>query len=99
MVGDEDINDYDKNNNATTIVKPELDKWNNFSFILRKQNRKLFEKMLQSSYKYSDAINAKGKEFSTESLLISLIFDQHKMLLINAVSNITNNNNKNSVKE
>lgn len=96
---DEDINDYDKNNNATTIVKQELDKWNNFSFILRKQNRKLFEKMLQSSYKYSGAINAKGKEFSTESLLISLIFDQHKMLLINAVSNITNNNNKNSVKE
>jgi hypothetical protein len=96
---DEDINDYDKNNNATTILKQELDKWNNFSFILRKQNRKLFEKMLQSSYKYSDAINAKGKEFSTESLLISLIFDQHKMLLINAVSNITNNNNKNSVKE
>jgi hypothetical protein len=96
---DEDINDYDKNNNATTILKQELDKWKNFSFILRKQNRKLFEKMLQSSYKYSDAINAKGKEFSTESLLISLIFDQHKMLLINAVSNITNNNNKNSVKE
>jgi hypothetical protein len=96
---DEDINDYNKNNNATTILKQELDKWNNFSFILRKQNRKLFEKMLQSSYKYSDAINAKGKEFSTESLLISLIFDQHKMLLINAVSNITNNNNKNSVKE
>ena len=81
------------------ILKQELDKWKNFSFILRKQNRKLFEKMLQSSYKYSDAINAKGKEFSTVSLLISLIFDQHKMLLINAVSNITNNNNKNSVKE
>ena len=66
---------------------------------MRKQNRELFEQMLQSSYKYSDAINAKGKEFSTESQLISLIFDQHKMLLINAVSNITNNNNKNSVKE
>ena len=55
--------------------------------------------MLQSSYKYSSSINAKGKEFTTESLLMSLIFDQHKMLLINAVSNITNNNNKNSVKE
>jgi hypothetical protein len=66
---------------------------------LRKQNRELFEQMLQSSYKYSDAINAKGKEFSTESQLISLIFDQHKMLLINAVSNLTNNNNKNSIKE
>jgi hypothetical protein len=44
--------------------------------------------MLKSSYKYSDAINAKGKEFSTQSQLISLIFDQHKMLLTNAVSNI-----------
>ena len=95
-MGDEDINAYDKNNSATTILKQELDKWNNFFFILRKKNRKLFEKMLQPSYKYSDAINAKGKEFSTESLLISLIYDQHKMLLINAVSNITNNNNKNS---
>ncbi|MDW3631666.1 MAG: hypothetical protein QOK71_09535, partial [Nitrososphaeraceae archaeon] len=41
--GDEDINDYDKNNNATTILKQELDKRNNFSFILSKQNRKLFE--------------------------------------------------------
>jgi len=45
---------------------------------LRKQNRELFEQMLQSSYKYSDAINAKGKEFSTESQLISLIFDNTK---------------------
>ena len=66
---------------------------------MRKTNRILFEEMLHASYRYSSSINAKGKEFSTESLLISLIFDQHKMLQINAVSNITNNNNKNSVKE
>jgi hypothetical protein len=37
--------------------------------------------MLHSSYKYSVAINAKGDQYSTESLLISLIFDQHKILL------------------
>ena len=87
------------NNIDYTILKQEIDKWYNFSFVLRKTNRILFEEMLQSSYQYSYSINAKGKEFSTESLLISLIFDQHKMLQINAVSNITNNNNKNSVKE
>ena len=46
--------------------------------------------MLQSSYKYSDVINAKGKEFSTESLFISLIFDQHKILLRNIVSKNSN---------
>jgi hypothetical protein len=81
----EDINEY---NNNSIILKQELDKWKNFSFVLRKQNRTLFEEMLQSSYKYSDAIDVKGKEFVTESLLISLIFDQHKMLLLNAVDNI-----------
>ena len=84
------------NNNTKTGIR----RWDNFSFVLRKQNRELFERMLQSAYKYSIVINAKGKEFSTESLLMSLIFDQHKMLLIKAVSNITtiynNNNNKNN---
>ena len=46
--------------------------------------------MLQSSYKYSVAINAKGKEFSIESLFISLIFDQHKILLRNIVNKNSN---------
>ena len=83
---DYDINDY--NNNSTTILKQELDKWYNFSFVLRKQNRKLFDRMIQlSSYKYSSSINAKGEEYSTESLLISLIFDQHKMMLSNSSFN------------
>jgi hypothetical protein len=80
-------NDYDyNNNNHSTILKQEIDKWYNFFFVLRKKNRMLFEEMLQSSYKYSSSINAKGKENSTESFLMSLIFDQHKML-INAVDN------------
>ena len=75
----DDIKNY--NNNNLTILKQELDKWKNFGFVLRKQNRELFERMLQSSYKYSSSINAKGKEFTTESLLMSLIFDQNKILL------------------
>lgn len=36
-----------------------------YSSILRKPNRDLFNQMLQSSYKYSNAIIAKGAEFST----------------------------------
>ena len=75
-------NIYDYNNNVdSTVLKQELDKWYNFSFVLRKKNRLLFEEMLQSSYKYSSSIDAKGKENSTESLFMSLIFDQHKILL------------------
>jgi hypothetical protein len=85
--GNDETNDiYDNNNIHSKILNQELDKWYNFSFVLRKQNRELFKQMLQSSYKHSSSIDAKGKEFSTESLLISLIFEQHKML-INAVNN------------
>jgi hypothetical protein len=73
-----DIYDY---NIDSTILKQELDKWYNFSFVLRKKNRMLFEEMLRSSHKYSSPINAKGKENSTETLFMTLVFDQHKILL------------------
>ena len=80
-------NNNDVNQNNSIILKRELDKWKLTSDILRKPNRDLFNQMLQlSSYKYSSSIDAKGKEFSTESLLVSLIFEQLKML-INAVNN------------
>ena len=70
-----------KNDNDNTnfiILNQELDKWKNFSFVLRNQNRIQFEEMLLSSYKYSDAINAIGKEYSTESLFMSLILKSTK---------------------
>jgi hypothetical protein len=69
---------YDNNNTNSTILKQELEKWYNFSFVLRKKNRILFEEMLQSSYKYPSSINARGKENSTESLFMTLIFEQYK---------------------
>jgi polyhydroxyalkanoate synthesis regulator protein len=47
---------------------------------LRKPNRDLFNQMLQSSYKYSSVIDAKGENNATESLLMSLLFEQqHKI--------------------
>src|SRR5215211_2962588 len=62
------------------ILQKELDKWKTYSDILRKPNRDLFNQMLQSSYKYSNAIDAKGENYSTESLLMSLLFEQqHKI--------------------
>jgi hypothetical protein len=45
----------------------------------KKQNRGLFKEMLQSSYKYSNAINVKGEQFSIESLIMSLLFEQYKL--------------------
>ena len=81
--------DYINNQNSSIILQNELEKWKTYSDILRKPNRDLFNQMLQLSSlnKYSSPIDAKGKEFSTESLLISLIFDQHKMMLPNSFVN------------
>ena len=63
--------DVDGNRNSI-ILKRELDKWKTYSAILRKPNRDLFNQMIQSSNKHSDAIDAKGENYSTESLLMSL---------------------------
>ena len=62
---------YDYNSNHSNISKQEIDKWYNFSFVLRKKDRMSFKEMLQSLYKYSSSINAKGKENSPESLLMT----------------------------
>jgi len=69
---------YDNSNNFPKILQKELDKWKTYSYILRQPNRNLFNEMLQSVYKYSLSINAKEERYVTESLLMSLIFEQHK---------------------
>jgi hypothetical protein len=66
-------------NDNNIILKREIEKWNNFASILRKPIRELFKEMLQSTYKYSDAINAKDEQFSTESLMMSILFEQYKI--------------------
>jgi hypothetical protein len=70
----------DNINQNSILLQKELDKWNSYSSILRKQNRDLFNQMLQSSYKYSNAIDSKGENYATESLLITMIFEQYKII-------------------
>ncbi len=71
----------DNINQNSIILERELDKWKTYSDILRKPNRDLFNQMLQSSYKYSNAIDAKGENYSTESLIMSLLFEQYKIII------------------
>ena len=37
--------------------------------------------MLQSTYKYSNAMNAKGENYSTESLIMSLLLEQQYKII------------------
>ena len=68
------------NNNNSIILQKELDKWKTYSNILRQPNRDLFNQMLQSVYKYSNSINVNEDNYATESLLMSLLLEQQKII-------------------
>ena len=81
QVEEDDESNHNYNKKSSIILQRELEKWKTYSDILRKPNRDLFNKMLQSSlYKYSNAINSKGENYSTESLFMSLILEQYKLM-------------------
>lgn len=62
------------------ILTKEIQAWSGFADALREEDRVLFLRMLKQCYQYIDSINSKGEYYSTESLLISLIFVQHKII-------------------
>jgi hypothetical protein len=62
------------------ILAKEIQSWSGFADALRQEDRVLFLRMLNQCYQYIDSINSKGEYYSTESLLISLIFSQHKII-------------------
>jgi hypothetical protein len=64
-----------------SILEQELENWEGFASKLRDiRDRDLFIQMLKSAYKYAGAIEAKGELYATQSLLMSLMFEQHKKI-------------------
>jgi len=62
------------------IVTKEIQAWSGFADALREEDRVLFLRMLEQCYQYVDSINSKGEYYSTESMLVSLVFVQHKII-------------------
>ena len=62
------------------ILTKEIQSWNGFADALREEDRVIFLHMLEQCYQYVDSINSKGEYYSTESLLTSLVFVQHKII-------------------
>lgn len=63
------------------IVTKEIESWKSYADYLRKQDKEMFYEMLNRCYKYSSAITAKGKEYSTASVLMSILLEHHKRML------------------
>ncbi len=66
--------------NKNDILTKEIESWKGFADSLRKDDRNLFIKMLDDCFKYAAAINAKGEPFPTESLLMTLLLLQQKIV-------------------
>lgn len=62
------------------LLAKEIQSWKSFGDSLRLEDRIVFNKMIQQSYKHIRAINAKGESYTTESLMLSLILIQHQMI-------------------
>ena len=64
------------------IFTKEIESSAGFGYALRKENRTLFEEMLDRCKKkeYVDCAAAKGENFSAEALFLVLIFEQQKMI-------------------
>jgi hypothetical protein len=83
------------------IFTKEIASWKSFvDSLSSKEDRELFEKLLNDCYKYAAAINAKGEPFPAEPLIMVLLLSQHKLIdwLIESISKYKSLNNK-GVKE
>ena len=72
--------------NKKDILQKAIESWNeDFGYALREENRTLFNQILSECLsdeeQYRNAVNSKGENHSTESLLfMALIFQQQKMI-------------------
>jgi hypothetical protein len=62
------------------ILTKEIESWRFFTYGLNYEDKKSFLEMLEKCQKYSLAINAKGKPFPSEPLIMALLLEQHKMI-------------------
>ena len=63
------------------VLTKEIESWKAFADSLKTdEEKKLFVEMLAKCQKYALAINAKGKPFPTEPLIMALLLEQHKMI-------------------
>jgi hypothetical protein len=62
------------------ILTKEIESWRGFADRLPVKDGVTIMEMLNDCYEYSKAINAKGRPFPTEPLIMALLFSQHKLI-------------------
>jgi hypothetical protein len=84
MTGEKEEKENQQEKENKDILHKEIESWNDhFGYALREENRTLFNQMLSECLNEevcAKAVNAKGENYSTESLFMALIFQQQKMI-------------------
>ena len=83
MIMKESQNDQKEDDDNTNILTEEIRSWKDFEYALRQESVLLFNEMLSKRGQNNDYIRAvisKGESYSTESLFMLLILQQHKMI-------------------
>jgi hypothetical protein len=63
------------------VSTKEIESWKTFADGLKsEEDKKMFLETLEKCHKYAIAINAKGKPFPTEPLIMALLLEQHEMI-------------------
>jgi hypothetical protein len=62
------------------ILDREMENWQSYASRLNENDKDLFYQMLNLANKYSPSIEAKGENYATESLIMSLLLEQYKIL-------------------
>jgi hypothetical protein len=62
------------------ILTKEIESWKGFADRLPDKDIEVFMKMLNDCYKYSKAINSKGRPFPTEPMIMALLLSQHILI-------------------
>ncbi|MGE0242542.1 MAG: hypothetical protein AB7F53_03190 [Nitrososphaeraceae archaeon] len=63
------------------ILDREIENWESYASGLTETDKDLFYQMLKSASKYSPSIEAKGENYATDSLILSLLLEHHKKLM------------------
>lgn len=62
------------------LLKDEVDSWRSFAEALRAEDREVFRKLIEKCWNYSDAIEASGKPYLVEPLLLTMLLVQHRTI-------------------
>ena len=63
------------------ILTKDIETWKGSADQLpTEEDRKVFMEMLNNCHKYRKAINAKGRPFPSEPIIMALLLSQHKLI-------------------